>query len=197
VSWASARFFAWIQRAPFYEATHAEAVQLLPPGSGRTWLDVGCGPGLVGRLAGRQGYDVVGVDHDPAMVRLARRLGGDRCSFEVGALGPGLVQVQADVVSAASLLIVLPDPREGLGHLWHCVKPGGTLLVVETTAAMTPEGAQRVVGRQHPALFLWARARRGRAVAPSLLDELDVASRRHRFLLQGLVQAWALQKAAS
>jgi SAM-dependent methyltransferase len=54
-------------------------------------LEVGCGPGLSIRLAGRHGLEVTGLDLDPAMVARARanadRLrGGDqrRPSFLVG-----------------------------------------------------------------------------------------------------------------
>ncbi|HEY8708423.1 MAG TPA: methyltransferase domain-containing protein, partial [Burkholderiaceae bacterium] len=69
----SARFFGYVQDADFYRDLHREAVALLPPGAGKTWFDMGCGPGLVARLAHDRGYDAVGFDLDPHMVGLARR----------------------------------------------------------------------------------------------------------------------------
>ena len=46
-------------------------------------LDVGCGPGHVGRYLSERGMNVVGVDLSPAMVEIARRL-NPAMRFEVG-----------------------------------------------------------------------------------------------------------------
>jgi trans-aconitate methyltransferase len=202
VSRFSAALFSWIQGAAFYEDLHREAVCLLPPGHGKRWLDVGCGPGLVARLAGRHGYDAMGIDRDPAMIRAARRIAGaEACRFDVAELGSAGSRHAADVVSAASLLIVLPDVRGALARLWACVRPGGALLVIETTPNMTPERAKSVAPRTRPgrraALALWARARSGRAIDPAVFDGLDSSSRERHALLEGLVDAWILRKGIS
>jgi SAM-dependent methyltransferase len=209
MSWLSARLFSWIQGAAFYADLHAEAVHGLPFGDGRTWLDVGTGPGLVARLASERGYRTLGIDRDPAMVSVARaHAHSGVCRFEVGELGgrldvgqlaPGTAErPSADVVSAASLLFVLPNPREGLAQLWACVRPGGTLLIVETTEHMTPLRARAIAPELRPgrrsALALWARARSGRALDPALFDQLDASTRSVRPLLHGLVQAWTFEK---
>lgn len=203
MSWLSAQFFSWIQGAAFYMDLHAEAVHGLPPGDGRTWLDVGTGPGLIARLASEHGYDVHGIDRDPAMVEAARaRVQNGTCRFGVAKLGDDTAQrYSADVVSAASLLILLPNAREGLARLWACVRPGGTLLVVETTKEMTPIRARGVAPAQRPgrraALDLWARARSGRALDPALFDQLDAKVRRVQPLLDGLVCAWTFEKSSA
>jgi len=46
-------------------------------------LDVGCGPGHVGRFLGDLNVDVTGIDLSPSMVDVARRLNEDM-RFEVG-----------------------------------------------------------------------------------------------------------------
>jgi trans-aconitate methyltransferase len=202
VSWLSASLFAWIQAAPFYAAAHAQAVQRLPDGNGRTWLDVGCGPGLVARLASRHGYEALGIDRDPAMIRRARQLvRNEHCRFEVGDLEAHGVQHTADVVSAASLLIVVPDARRALARLWKWVRPGGTLLVVETTREMNPARAKAVArglrpGR-HEALTLWARARAGRAIDSAIFQELGSSGCERHSLLDGLIEAWLFRKGTS
>lgn len=192
MSTAGAALFGWVHAAPFYEALHREAVGRLPVGGGRRWLDVGCGPGLVARLASARGYDAIGVDRDPDMIAAARRTKPLGCRFEVGDLadeGPS-----ASVVSATSLLFVLPDRARGMRDLWRRVQPGGALLVVETTAAMTPI---RAVGiSPHPALLLWAVTRRGRAVDRGLARAVDPTAVETYALLDGLVEAWVLHKAA-
>jgi SAM-dependent methyltransferase len=204
VSVLSAALFSWVQGAGFYEGTCRAAVELLPPGAGRTWLDVGCGPGLVTRLASRRGYDALGVDRDVAMVCAARRFRHGSERYEVSDLEgvAALYQAaRADVVSAASLLYVLRDPESAVVLLWSCVRPGGRLLVVETTRDMTPERVDRVLGRvargRRLGLRLWARARRGRAVDRSVLDAARGATIERHLLLEGLVEACLLTKPAA
>jgi SAM-dependent methyltransferase len=201
VSVLSTALFSWVQGAAFYEQTHRAAVELLPSGAGRSWLDVGCGPGLVTRLASQRGYDALGIDRDAAMVRAARRAkhGGEH--YEVSDLEGAARGVRADVVSAASLLYVLRDPEKGVALLWRCVQPAGHLLVVETTRDMTPERASRILGKtargRRLALLLWARARRGRTVDRSVLDAARGARIERHLLLEGLVEACLLTKRAA
>ena len=200
MSFVSAAFFSWVQGAPFYVDVHSQAVNLLPLGNGKTWLDMGCGPGLVARLACNRGYDVLGIDADPGMVRFAvhNARGNPRCRFDVGDLNCMPGQHSADVVSAASLLFVLPDPGAALQHLWDCVRPGGRLLVIETTEQMTPEGARRMKSTTRPgrrlALNLWARARSGRAVDQEVFHSLAAHSSERIPLLSGLLHAWVFVK---
>jgi trans-aconitate methyltransferase len=193
----SARFFAWIQGAPFYEDVHRAAVELLPPGEGKSWLDVGCGPGLVARLAAERGYDAIGLDRDPAMVSAARRT-TPRCGFEIGD-AYDLGARRADVVSAASLLILIPERDRALASMWNAVRPGGVFVAIETTAAMTPEAARevRVRSGRRTGLALWARARNGRAIDAAIFERVPGAIYERHPLLDGLVAAHLLRKVSS
>lgn len=197
----SACLFGWVQSAPLYQALHREAVALLPPGTGRTWVDVGCGPGLVAGLAAQRGYTAWGVDRDPAMVARAQRH-HPAARFAVGDLfAPVASQPHppgADVVSAASLLAVLPDRRAALQALLARVRPGGTLLLIEPSPSMTPASAAAWLAR-HPeargaaVLRLWARTPRpARAVQAADLHWPGWHAQAHP-LLGGLVQAWVLR----
>lgn len=198
----AALFFARLERADFYRALHAAAVAGLSEGQGRTWLDVGCGPGLLVRLAARRGWRARGIDRDPAMIDRARRLGGSGdLAFAVGALDD-LEPGSAAVVSAASLLVGLPDRRAAVAALAAALEPGGVLLVVETTAAMRPVAAWRRVRRGDLggggwmlALWAWAR-RRARPVDAGDFALPGFAVERTD-LLDGLVAAWALRRTQS
>jgi ubiquinone/menaquinone biosynthesis C-methylase UbiE len=196
--------FSWLQGAEFYRALHAEAVAALPPGEGRAWLDVGTGPGLVARLAAARGYDTLGIDADAQMIAAAVRLAqhaGARTEFRQMPLQDLVARgCQTDVVSAASLLVVLDDPVAGLEMLWRCVRPGGQLLIIEATARLTVETAGLAIRhglprRRRSGLRLWAAVRQGRTWDARLLDALDAAERRFLPLLDGLVGAWVLRKA--
>ena len=192
--------FTWLQGAHFYRDLHQRAVEQLPVGPGRIWLDVGCGPGLVTRFAAERGYSAKGVDADPSMIKAAKRLAKvhrSSAEFEVANID-GLPERYADVVSAASLLAVLDDKSSGLKSLWRCVRPGGHLLIIEPTNQMNPENAKKLIGVDLPqkrisGLRLWAAARQNRAVDPKIYDAIE-AERQYVDLLHGLVGAWVFRK---
>jgi ubiquinone/menaquinone biosynthesis C-methylase UbiE len=198
----SARFFDYIQEADFYRDLHREAVALLPAGAGQTWFDIGCGPGLVARLAHARGYDAVGFDLDADVIRLARKR--STAAQGVRYVESGLHDLvvrhgQAEVVSAASLLSVLPDQRAALAQLLDAVTPGGTLLVVETSQMMSsaPAGFRHssfAMGRRAWVLQLWAHIRRGGvAVDVEPLCPRECTVQCHA-LLGGLVNAWLVRR---
>ncbi len=192
----SARFFGWLQGAGFYREVHEQAVSLV--GGGRSWLDVGTGAGLVALLAARRGFRVIGADRSPAMVEAARAAasaaGLDATFVEASLDELSARQARADVVSAASVILLAPDPAAALARCWSLVNPGGTLLIIETTPAMRPGQVWcHLRGRRAAGLLLWSLARRGRSVA-SVLDAFPLAPARYHPLLGGLVGAWRFSR---
>lgn len=193
--------FTWLQGADFYRALHHEAVDMLPAGNGETWLDIGSGPGLVTRFAAERGYRALGIDTDPQMIAAAKRIAQRKHSaaeFQTGDFST-LPAESAHVVSAASLLAVLPDREAGLRSLWRLLRPGGTLLIIEPTHQMTSENAARAIQNGLPkkriiGLRMWANARQGNIVDPSIYETLGAESIILKPLLQGLVGGWAIQK---
>jgi SAM-dependent methyltransferase len=201
---ASVELFSWVHGARYYVDVHRRAVGLVEPDhrpAGRRWLDVGCGRGLVARLAAERGFEVVGIDRDAAMVARAeamhRRVPSLR--FQTGELDD-VRPHSASVVSAASLLCVLDDPTDGLIRLWNAVEPGGSLLVVETTPKMTARYAlthlPRLPAGRRTSLLLWAAARTA-AVDPTAFDRLPAANRSTVPLLAGMVAATVIARPAT
>ena len=194
-----AKFFRWVQGATFYVDLHREAVEFTlgaTPTAQPRWIDVGCGPGLVARLAADRGAAATGIDRDPAMIRTAnRRPGGAR--FALGS-ADGLAAHSADIVSATSLLYGGSDPRSMIATLWSAVAPGGALLLVETTANMTVERARAVAADIPPhrrrALMLWARSRGGTTFDRTALDAIPSEGRTTLPMLDGLVEAILIAK---
>lgn len=74
------KFFDEIDRKPFDRDLLLEFAEACPLG---LVLDVGCGPGHVGRFLADRGREVTGIDLSPAMIEHARRLSPEM-SFEVG-----------------------------------------------------------------------------------------------------------------
>lgn len=198
----SERLFSWLQGAEFYHNLYAEAVALLPEAQGKQeWIDVGCRPGLVTRLAASRGYQAVGIDVNPNMIAAAQQIAQQEKSlanFSVGSF-EDVPYESVSVVSAASLLAVVPNPLTGLLRLWRSVQLGGTLLIIEPTAEMTVENAQRLMRNGIPSkgkygLYLCATARQGRTVDPSIYSHLPASQPDYIPLLYGLVGAWVLRK---
>ena len=198
----SAPLFSWLAGTPAYRDAHVAAVAVVPAGSpGDRWVDVGCGPGLITVAAAQHGYDALGIDLDSVMIVAARasaRRQRASAAFRVGDVMRMHVE-PASVVSAASLLMVVPDPRAALDRLWQTVAPGGTLLIVETTAAMTPDAVRAYEAtvpdlRSRTALRMWANARRGRALDPAMTYALAGATLERIPLIGDMLEVWKLTK---
>lgn len=196
MGWLGAHLFTRLQATPFYRRLHEDAVTALPPGDRRSWIDAGCGPGLIPRLAAAHGYAAIGIDHDDAMVTMARRLDPTgRARYQTAGLP--VPTSPAAVVSASSLLVAMPDPTAGLAHLWAAVAPGGALLVIEAASAMTLANANALMAREEWArpshlLRLWAFLRQHRTWDARALAPLRPLTRP---LLGGLVEAHFCRKA--
>lgn len=201
MGYLSAALFARIQRAQFYQAAHQDAVALLPLGTGKTWLDVGCGAGLVTLLAAQRGYTSLGIDRDAAMlVQAQRHARGKNVQFLQGDVAT-LAQhcAPAEVVSAASLLaMIAPHERQvALQQLARQVKSGGNLLLIEPSALFNYRQAATYL-KHHPqghdswVLRLWGITRQPqRAITAADLAFLRWDTQCHP-LLGGLVNAWCL-----
>lgn len=196
--------FTWLQGAEFYIDLHKQAVDTLPSGENKTWIDLGCGPGLVSRLAAEKFYNVTGIDTDPFMIKAARRLKkwhGSNANFEVNDLSY-LLDRKADVISAASLLAVLDDKEDALNKMWASVLPEGYLLIIEPTELMNQENANKLIKSGLPkkrlsGLKMWAKARENRSIEPTIFDNIKTKDKKTLELLGGLVKARIFKKTNS
>ena len=110
-------------------------VQLLDPQPGERALDIGCGRGAASlplAEAVGPGGAVTAADLVPAMVEAvsdeALRLGVRHLSTIVmDATAPAVPRATYDLVVAAAVLCLLPDPREALGRWLRLLKPGGRI----------------------------------------------------------------------
>lgn len=203
MSASAARLFAWLQDAQFYRDMHVDAVTSMANGDGRAWLDIGCGPGLLTRIAANKGYAARGIDRDPDMIAVARRLSIERriaAEFAISDLETESARGQSyDVVSASSLLVVLPDPQAALRHLIALTKPGGSVLVIEASNEMTRLNAftklvAGKLGHRGYMLQLWAMFRSGRTLSAQIFNQSGLRAT-HRPLLGGMANVWIVERA--
>jgi SAM-dependent methyltransferase len=101
----------------------------LAPGS--RVLDVGCGTGRYALALAALGFEVVGVDESPEMIRHARqKVGAGRVRFEVANAASGLPDGPFDAVAMIDSWEFFPDPAKLLWQASAVVRPGGAVVIV-------------------------------------------------------------------
>jgi SAM-dependent methyltransferase len=108
-----------------------EFVTWLAVPSDRTWLDVGCGTGVLAEAIARQASpaSILGVDRSEGFVAHARtRLGDDRMTFQVGDAQVLPVAEDAfDCVVSGLVLNFVPEPRRMVSEMARVARPGSTV----------------------------------------------------------------------
>lgn len=126
---------------PFFaEFGRITAAALPAPAGRRRLLDIGTGRGALAIPAAAAGYRVTAVDAAPGMVaRLkAEQPSLDARLMDAGRLG--FADATFDVVTAAFVLHLLPDPAAALTEIARVLRPGG--LLAFTVPGPLPPGAQ-------------------------------------------------------
>jgi SAM-dependent methyltransferase len=116
-------------------------------GPGMRVLDVGCGAGDVALLAaefvGTSGY-VLGVDRAPQAIAVARQraaaLGAARVGFLLADISQLATVGPFDALVGRFLLMHQAEPAAALRAAVHCVRPGGTVVMLESHLAGSVAG---------------------------------------------------------
>ena len=102
----------------------------LPPRPGRL-LDVGCGNGVFLLRARDAGWQVEGLEPDPAAAEAARRSG---LVVENGTLDTFVPPKLFDVVTASHVIEHVHDPRHFLKQIFALLRPGGQVWLATPNA---------------------------------------------------------------
>ena len=175
-----------------------------PGAQGRLrFLDIGCGSGAAVRAATDLGWEAIGIDIDPQLVRTGReQLNVDLRAVPI--LESGLPAGQFDFIKLRDVVEHLPNPREVLDHVRTLLAPGGVAPPrhpqrgrpgdPHAGAAAAPAHRGRDRPATPPPALLHARhpaadAAPGRAAPAG--DVLDVAVRR---ALRHLAATWSARR---
>ncbi|MCW1957408.1 MAG: class I SAM-dependent methyltransferase [Mycobacterium sp.] len=130
----------WTSLADSGQNVHGEAdliEALLKDSGGTRVLDAGCGTGRVAIELTRRGFDVIGIDADPAMLATAR------------AKAPGLAWVEADLAEAREWDKDSGRPVDLValaGNVMIFLEPGTESLVLSNLAGSLTDGGFLVAG---------------------------------------------------
>lgn len=101
------------------------------PRRGHSFLDVGCGPGLMLELLYETGFDVTGLDNSPAMLATARKRMGLRADLHVGnAEHLPFEDNQFDYVALMTVLEYTEDPERALAEAFRVAARGVVVTMV-------------------------------------------------------------------
>ncbi|HEX8985666.1 MAG TPA: class I SAM-dependent methyltransferase [Bryobacteraceae bacterium] len=108
-------------------------------------VDLGCGSGRWARELNRAGYEVLGVDQSPAMIRLARRI-APRSKFRVASLLDAALPACDAITSMGECLNYCFDEAncrsallELFARAWEALRPGGVFICDFATPARRPK----------------------------------------------------------
>lgn len=141
-------FFDELSRKPFDRELLDAFAAVVPKASA---LDVGCGPGHVGRHLSERAMDVVGVDLSPCMIEVARRL-NPALRFEVADmrnLPAGDATVGAVVAFYSLIHIPRAEVPAVLREFRRVLTPSGRLLLAVHGGAGTITSAE-FMGKKVP-----------------------------------------------
>ena len=193
--------FWYLQAQTFYRTLHQEAVsfaRVCENGEKLQWADVGCGVGLMSHIADKKGYVVQSFDLDSDMISWAKFLNKKNPHLLFAVQDVMELDSKFDVLSATSLLSVVPDRAMVLERLLSLLKnEDSKLILIEPTETMDVKNVWKMVGSlkelyYFKMLFVWARARQGKSVDEVIFKDFNNVS--HSYVLNDMVRITIIGK---
>ena len=131
--------------------------------AGQRVLDVGCGDGAFACTLARRGADVVGVDPDPEMIKVARHRAEEvagRAAFAEGHVERlPFPDDSFDVVVAVTVLCFVGDARAAISEMVRVLRPNGRLVLGDLGRWSAWAAVRVIAGRRGSATWRAARFR--------------------------------------
>ena len=154
--------YGWRSSAPTYSQSYINPplLKLLLAEQPSRLLDLGCGNGSLCRFLHSRGLDMVGMEPDADGVPLAREQLPSTSFYQLGVdSDPALITAQEglfDAVVSTEVIEHLYSPHLLPRFAWHCLKPGGLLIVTTPYHGYLKNLALSVAGKwDHHHTALW------------------------------------------
>lgn len=193
--------FSYLQTQEFYKNIHQYALELLdnkPTKHNNKWADIGCGMGIMGKIASENSYNVSAYDLDKYMVFWAQYLNKKNKKLHFELKDVMNVIESFNVVSATSLLSVVTEKELVLTKLVSLLKDDqSTLILIEPTKEMSLKNVWKQCMNlkslyYYKMLFIWAKVREGKAVDINMFAKYKNIS--HFYILEGMVRITLIKK---
>ena len=187
--------FWYLQAQAFYRLMHQEAVRLASVKEADTkqqWADVGCGVGLMSHIADAKGYEVHSYDLDSGMIAWAKFLNRKKLHLSYEEQDVMTLDTKFDVITATSLLSVVPERKLVLNKLQSLLKDKNSkLILIEPTEAMKVANVWKMIKsvktfNQYKMLLVWANARQGKSVDEQIFNDIENVT--HHYVLNNMVR---------
>lgn len=137
LNWAAPFYDVYCGAVGLGQGFRARTLQAAVIRPGEKILDVGCGTGVLTRLACEAAGTALGIDPAADMIRVAKenaRRFGSRAEFKIAAIEQlPFGSAHFDVVLSSLMLHHLPPDlkQQGLREVYRVLKPGGRFVVVD------------------------------------------------------------------
>lgn len=193
--------FLCLQSQHFYKKIHQDAVNIANIDSNvknKKWADIGCGVGMMSKIAQVRGFSVSSYDLDPAMIKWAQILHKDNKLLSFEQKDVMKITGKFDVVSASSLLSVVDDKKAVISKLVSLLKgKNSKLILIDATEEMSVKNIYKnITGLKtlyyFKLLLVWAQAREGKAFNINIFNDIKNIS--HHYVLDGMVRVTVIGK---
>jgi ubiquinone/menaquinone biosynthesis C-methylase UbiE len=157
-----ALLFQKINSLPWYKKMLTGWVDALQYKQGDQVLEIGCATGELSRYMAQQGLAVNAVDYSAAMLKIAARSNTNGISYQKADVEKlPFPDNTFDLVLAASVINIVPDPLAALAEMRRVCKPGGRISVLVPKEGMENSNITRLIvdlglkGFSRSALMTW------------------------------------------
>jgi 2-polyprenyl-3-methyl-5-hydroxy-6-metoxy-1,4-benzoquinol methylase len=144
------------------------------------------------RIVAEQGYEVYSYDLDSSMIFWAKFLNRNRCNVFYEQKDVMNLFCLFDVVSATSLLSVVPNKKEVLEKLQSLLKTEKSkLILIEPTQEMTVKNVFKMMKdiktfKYYFMFLIWAKARQNKEIDSNIFKEIKNIS--YHYFLSNMVR---------
>ena len=158
-----------------------------------SWADIGCSVGLFTRLAYKKGHYITGYDLNTTSLKIASFL-----NTNITYKNENFLEFQNekfDVISATSLLSVMPDKKIAFAKLVLLLKDKNSLLIIiEPTSKLTVQNVIKLCKGnifnfyKYKAFFLWAKARENKAMDINIIENNKNLKYNHTYMYNDMIR---------
>jgi len=196
-----ALIFWWLHNQAFYSTLQQQAIEPLQKnGQNKSWADVGCSTGLLSRLGAKLNYEVIGYDLDSLSLKIASLLSFRYSNLKYKQQDIHTLDNTFDVITATSLLSVVPHKKASLDKLLSLLKDtNANLIIIEPTSKLTRKNVWKKIHDLksfwfYKGLLLWSKARENKAIDNNIFSDLKDVRVEQKYFLDDMVCITYIQK---